>query len=151
MRLAELAGLKLKDINFDSGMIKIFGKGAKERAVHVSKPVINALMVYLQMRSDKCPELWVSEERKPLKRDGVRTMVKRLCKEAEVTVKPGAHTFRHTAAIMCLRNGMDSFTLQLMLGHSTPQMTQHYVSTLGSEDVAREHETASPVSRLGIK
>ena len=85
-------------------------------------------------------------------RYGLQTMIKRLCKRAHVNgVKRGPRTFRHTCAINYLRNGGDVFTLQVMLGHSSLEMTRRYVSALGAEDLIRVHQKASPVDNLGIK
>jgi len=78
-------------------------------------------------------------------------MVRRLCKWAKITgVKIGPHTFRHTAAINYLRNGGSEFTLQIMLGHTSLEMTRRYVMALGIEDMARVHEKASPVDNMKI-
>ncbi len=152
LRLSELAGIQLIDIDFDRETIKVLGKGAKERIVRMGKTTQKALLRYLLMRRDNHDCLWVTEERRPMKKAGIQTVVKRLCKRADVTdAKPGTHTFRHTAAIQCLRNGMGEFTLQLMLGHSTLAMTRRYVSTLGEEDLLRAHRMASPVDRMKLK
>ena len=76
----------------------------------------------------------------------------RLCKQAGITdARPGPHTFRHTAAISCLRNGMGEFALQVMLGHSTLTMTSRYVSEINSEDMYRAHEKASPVDNMRLR
>lgn len=149
LRLSELANIQLKDIDFDRETIKVMGKGAKERVVRIGKTTQKAVLHYLLMRRDNYPCLWVSEERRPLTRDGVQTVIKKLCHRANITdAKPGPHTFRHTAAISCLRNGMGEFTLQIMLGHSTLQMTRRYVSSLSQEDMIEAHKKASPVDNF---
>ena len=84
-------------------------------------------------------------------RDGIQTTIEKLCIRAGISgVKRGAHTFRHTAAIQCLRNGMGEFTLQMMLGHSTLAMTRRYVSSLSQEDVFKAHQKASPVDNMKL-
>ena len=149
LRLAELANIQLSDMDFDRGLIKVMGKGAKERVVRMGKRTQKALLQYLLSRNDSYPSLWVTEERTPLSRHGLQTAIKRLCHRAAIAdAKPGPHTFRHTAAISFLRNGGSEFTLQIMLGHSTLQMTRRYVSTLGEDDMIRAHEIASPVDNL---
>lgn len=125
------------------------GKGAKERVVRIGKTTQKAILRYLLMRTDPYPCLWVTEERRPLKGKGVQMAIKRLCHRANIKdTTPGPHTFRHTSAINYLRNGGDVFTLQVMLGHSTLQMTRRYVSTLGADDLFRVHQKASPVDNL---
>jgi len=151
LRLSELTNIQLADINFDHETIRVMGKGAKERVVRFGKAVQKALLKYLLLRKDGHPCLWVTEGRRPMAREGIKMVVKRLCHRAGVVgVKPGAHTFRHTAAISYLRNGGDLFTLQCMLGHSTLEMTRRYTSSLGAEDMIRVHKKASPVDRMGL-
>lgn len=152
LRLSELAGIQLKDMDFDYETIKVMGKGAKERVVRIGKRTQKALLRYLLMRKDGLPCLWVSEEKKPLTREGVRVTIRNLCHRAEITdAKCGPHTFRHTAAILSLRNGMGEFNLQTMLGHSTLWMTRQYVQSLNEQDLIKAHRQASPVDNLGIK
>lgn len=151
LRLSELASVQLLDINFDSETIKVMGKGAKERVVRIGRQVQEALLQYLLLRSDNHPCLWITEERRPLNKTGLQTVVKRLCHRAGVTdAKPGPHTFRHTAAIHFLRNGGGEFTLQIMLGNSTLQMIRRYVSSLGAEDMIKAHQKASPVDNMRL-
>lgn len=152
LRLEELSNIQLKDINFDQETIKVMGKGAKERIVRMGKSTQKAMVKYLLKRDDSYTCLWVTEERKPIRRAGIQITVKRLCQRAEITdAKPGPHTFRHYAAISCLRNGMNVFTLQEMLGHASLEMTRRYTKTLGAEDVIEAHKTASPVDMLKLK
>ena len=152
LRLAELAGIQVEDINLDRETIRVMGKGAKERIVRVGKTAQKALLRYVLMRDDGYPCLWVSGERRPMTKPGIQVTIKRLCHRAGVTdARPGPHTFRHTAAISYLRNGGGEFTLQIMLGHSTLQMTRRYVSSLGAEDMINAHKLASPVDNLKLK
>lgn len=143
IRLNEIANIKLSDIDFDKETIRIFGKGSKERIVCIGKHTQKALLKYLLMRHDNLPCLWLNESRKPLSRDGLQVAVKRICKLAGVTARPGLHTFRHMAAIMFLRNGGDSAILQYMLGHSTLEMTKRYLSTLGERELIAAHKRYS--------
>lgn len=149
LRLSEVANIRIQDIDFDREVIKVMGKGAKERVVRIGQETQKALLKYLLARNDDNDCLWVTEERKPMTKDGIQTTIKVLCKRANIKdAKPGPHTFRHTAAIHCLRNGMGEFTLQMMLGHSTLRMTRQYVSALADEDIIKAHRQASPVDNL---
>jgi len=148
LRLSELEGIQLSDLDFDNSTIKVMGKGAKERRVRISPDTQKAILRYLLRRKDDgLPCLWVTEEHKPLRARGISSMIRRLGERAGIThqVRTSAHTFRHTAAIQYLRNKGDQFTLQIMLGHSTLEMSRRYVSTLGVEDMLKVHQTASPV------
>jgi len=148
LRLSELAGIQVTDLDVDNGTIKVMGKGSKERRVRISQDTQLAILRYWAHRKDnKSPSLWLTAENKPLQPRGISTMIRRLGKLAGIghEVRTSAHTFRHTAAIQYLRNKGDQFTLQIMLGHSSLEMTKRYVSTLGVEDMLKVHQTASPV------
>jgi len=148
LRLSELAGIQLDDVDFDNGTIKVMGKGSKERRVRISPETQKSILRYLlRRRNNDLPYLWVTEEYKPFRPRGISSMIRRLGELAGIKhqVRTSAHTFRHTAAIQYLRNKGDQFTLQIMLGHSTLEMTKRYVSSLGVEDMLKVHKTASPV------
>jgi len=148
LRLSELAGIQHCDLDFNNGTIKVMGKGSKERHVRISPETQKAILRYLLRRKDdNLPYLWVTEEYKPLQPQGISSMIRRLGERTGIRhqIRTSAHTFRHTAAIQYLRNKGDQFTLQIMLGHSTLEMSRRYVSTLGVEDMLKVHKTASPV------
>lgn len=152
LRLSELAGIQLVDIDFDRETIPVMGKGAKERVVRIGKTTQKALIRYILKRNDEHECFWVTEERHPMTKSGIQIAVKRLCKRANITgCKLGPHTFRHTAAINYLRNGGGEFTLQIMLGHSTLAMTRKYASSFSTEDMIRVHRVASPVDNMKLK
>jgi site-specific recombinase XerD len=152
LRLSELTNIQLADIDADNDCILVMGKGSKERRVRMGATTTKAVHRYIFARTDDYPCLWVSEERVPLTRYGVRDTVKTLFHRAGITgVKMGPHTLRHTAAISYLRNGGDWFTLQIMLGHASPVMTRRYLSSLGADDMMRVHQKASPVDNLKLR
>ncbi len=151
LRLSELAAIQVTDIDFDNGIIKAMGKGRKERFVRVGKETQKAMLRYLLMRKDKLPWLWVSDKGEPIKARGIQSLIKRLGKRAGITdARCSPHTFRHTFAITCLRNGIGEFNLQCLLGHTTLQMTRKYVQTLGTGDAIAAHEKASPVDNMRL-
>ena len=151
LRLSELAGIMLSDVDFDRGIIKVMGKGAKGRVVRVGKESQKAILKYLLQRNDSLPQLWITLDRKPMAARGIQSLIKRLGKRAGITdARCSPHTFRHTFAITCLRNGIGEFNLQCLLGHTTLQMTRKYVQTLGANDALSAHEKASPVDNLRL-
>jgi integrase len=91
---------------------------------------------------------WAAKELGLIGNDS-QNMVRKLCRRAGI--RGGPHKLRHTAATNYLRNGGTEFTLQIMLGHSTLNMTRRYSRTLNSDDMMRIHEKASPVDRMNIK
>ena len=149
LRLAEMASIKMKDLNVETGLIKIMGKGAKERTVRIGLTTRKTLLRYLRFRDDRYAELWQTEERRPLTRNGMQIAIVRLCKRAEVKdARCGPHTFRHTFATMALRNNAGEFNVQTLLGHSTLTMTKRYVESMQSERALEAHEGFSPVDRM---
>lgn len=152
LRLAELTNIQLADIDFDRETIKVMGKGAKERVVRIGKSAQKALLRYLLSRDDGYPCLWVTEERRPMTKDGIQSCIKVLCRRAEITdAKIGPHTFRHTFATLAIKNGANLFYVQSLLGHSTLTMTRRYASTIDSEEAVKEHHKFSPVDNLRLK
>lgn len=151
LRLSELTGIKLSDIDINQGIISVMGKGAKQRLVRIGRETQKAILRYLLLRNDDWPCLWVTEERQPLQAGGIRQIIKRLGKRAGIKdVRCSPHTFRHTFAITCLRNGIGEFNLQCLLGHTTLQMTRKYVQSLGASDAISAHEKASPVDNMRL-
>jgi len=151
LRLNEMSGIQLADINFDRETIKVMGKGAKERYVRIGREAQKALLRYILGRKDELPCLWVTEERRPLTREGVKVTIRILCHRAEITrEKRGPHTFRHSFATMAIRNGANLFFVQSILGHSTLQMVRRYAKSIDSEDAVKAHVKFSPVDNMRV-
>ncbi len=151
IRLSEMSNMQIKDIDFTRGIIKIMGKGAKERVVAIQQRTQKALLTYLLMRDDHYGCVWVSEERRPLSPCGIHQMIHELGIQAELeNIRCSAHTFRHTAATMCLSNGAGEFEVQAMLGHSTLTITRLYAASINSEKAAEAHKRFSPVEHLKL-
>jgi len=149
LRLAEMTSIIMANLNIDTGLIKILGKGAKERTVRIGVTTRKALLKYLRYRDDRYSQLWQTEERRPMTRNGIQITMSRLCKRAEITdARCGPHTFRHTFATMALRNNAGEFNVQTLLGHSTLTMTRRYVESMQSERALAAHESFSPVDRM---
>ena len=152
VRLSELVGMKIRDIDKSEGYVKVMGKGNKERMVRIGKTVQKALWRYLVYRPQNGrEELWLTEEGKPLDGSGVQSLVKRLKQRAGVSGDGGIHRFRHTFALNFLRADRNVFNLQYLLGHSDLEMVRRYTATLGMEDALKAHEKASPADLLGLK
>jgi integrase/recombinase XerD len=147
-RASEVTNIKIRDVHFSSGKLKVIGKGAKERYVYLGKRALSALWLYVK---DERPEpAKVGEEHLFLTIDGyamdrhtLRNLIRRLAKRAGI---PGAstHAFRHTAAIEHLRNGMDLVSLQHLLGHADITTTRIYLEALSDEDIEARAKRTSP-------
>ena len=146
LRLAELANLKLSDINMEQGIIKVVGKGDKERLVRIGIKTQKALWNYLAHRPVEVDHVWISRENQPFTATGIAQMIRNLGRRHGIRLSP--HKLRHSFAISFLRNGANPFELQIALGHSTLKMTRRYTQALRFEDVFKRHVLASPVDRL---
>lgn len=105
IREAELVGMKLNDVDFRGGAIKVFGKGDKERIVHISEKARQALWRYMILRDLKAgnnQRVFLSESGKSLTEDGLRTVIKKIGRAAGVQ-EVYIHKFRHTCAMAFLR------------------------------------------------
>jgi integrase/recombinase XerC len=152
LRLSEMAGIQLADIDFDRETVKVMGKGAKERVVRIGKTAQKALLRYLLMRRDDHPCLWVSEERRPLTHWGIAQVIDVLGKRAGIgDVRCSAHTFRHTFATRALLNGAGEFEVQSLLGHAKLDMTRRYAASLRSEEAVVGHRRFSPVDNMRLR
>jgi len=152
LRVSELAGIKVEEVDTEKGWIKVRGKGAKERVVRIGTTVQKALWRYLAHRGDNPrPDLWLTEERLPCASAGIQIMIRRLKERAGVTSKGTCHRFRHTFALNFLRADRNPFNLQYLLGHSDLTMVRHYTATLGMEDALDAHVKASPADTMRLR
>ena len=156
VRLVEMSNIQRAHINKEYDLILINGKGAKQRFVPLGKTAQKALLKYINLfrrdPADAIPNLWLTEERRPMGRYGIQIMVRRLIRLAGVTgVKIGPHMFRHFLAENYLENDGDKATLQTLLGHSTNKMVNRYVrNTVDLKIMRKVHHNASPVDRLHL-
>ncbi len=154
LRLNEVSKVQLGDVDFEDEIITVMGKGSKERVVRIGKNSRKALLRYLltrKVKPDPYTNLWITEEHRPMTKDGVKLTIKKLCHRAQVSARPGTHTFRHTFGTQALINGADIREVQSLLGHSTLTMTLKYVATANSEQAVVSHRKFSPVDRLGLR
>lgn len=153
LRVGELLGLRLDDINFDTGQIRVMGKGRRERFVYMSATVHKVLFKYLWHWRPKVPaeHLLVHDSGRPLSRFYVEHRLQAYGRKAGISgARCTPHTLRHTFAVEYLRGGADTFTLQRILGHSTLEMTRHYAE-VSDGDVEIKQKMFSPAERLEIK
>jgi site-specific recombinase XerD len=152
VRLSELIGMALEDVNTSNGNIRVMGKGSKERMVRIGKVTQKALWRYLMHRpGNGYQELWLSEEQRPLSCGAVQCLIKRLKERASINGSGTVHRFRHTFALNFLRVDRNVFNLQYLLGHNSLEMVKHYTAALGMEDALMAHEKASPADMMGLK
>ncbi len=128
IRVSELSNLDLDNLNMKEGMIKVRGKGRKERIVPVGRKAIEALRGYLIERSllkKSHIALFLNRSGTRLSDRGVRRVVVKYAREI-LLGKVGPHTLRHTFATHLLQGGADLRVIQELLGHASLSTTQKY-------------------------
>ena len=147
LRAAEFVSLNVGDVDKD-GVVRVRGKGQKDRYVVLGAQARKAVLRYLVGRGEVHPDdpLWVSNTGKRLAYDGLYQVLKRLGKRAGVW-PVGPHRFRRTFAVWALRGSMDVHHLRAILGHADLQMAQRYLA-LVKDDIVEAHRQASPVDRF---
>ncbi len=153
-RISEVVGLSLIDLQGDDGLLRVFGKGAKERLVPVGGPARQALDGWLAKgRPSLAPEAWArrSDEEAVflntrggrLTRQGAWGVVHRHAERAGVAGVVSPHVLRHSCASHMLAHGADIRVVQELLGHVSIATTQLYTS-LGQEHLRASYERAHP-------
>jgi len=152
LRLTELATIRLRDIDKESGWIRVTGKGAKERMVRMGHASQTALQHYLDHRPGSgTGALWLTREGSPLTSRGLQSAFRRLKQRAGIDEEGGCHRMRHTFALSFLRSDRNPFNLQYLLGHNSLEMVRHYTATMGMEDALEAHVKASPADHLAAR
>jgi site-specific recombinase XerD len=147
LRVSELIGLKIDNVNLKRDEFSIEGKGGKRRVVFLSEQAKHWIKKYLGLRKDMNPYLFVSHDKRtkqkkksnkqsqydPLTTRSVQRLVKKYAKIAGITKPVSPHTLRHSYATDLLQNGADIRSVQAMLGHSSITTTQIYTHITDKE------------------
>lgn len=152
-RLGELTSLTMENMDLKNGLLKITGKGNKQRLVPIGRNVRKQLWRYIRLY--RPPPLRPLDDFVFLTRDGrkltnnrVEALMKKYGNRAGITgVRCSPHTLRHTACSMYLRNGGEIFSLQAITGHSSLTTLKHYIH-LSGDDISAAHSKFSPVDNL---
>lgn len=130
-RVYEISNLKRQDIDLDNGIIKIFGKGSKERYVQIGNQEILQLMKEYYKRNqeeiDKSGFFFVNRRGKRFSEQSIRRMIRKYSKQAGISLPVTPHMFRHSVATYLLEEGVDIMYIQKILGHSSIKTTQIYL------------------------
>lgn len=134
LRVSELINLRLSDLFFEEGFIKVTGKGDKERFVPIGKITQkyivlyrNSVRIHQVIPKEFQDTLFLNRRGKQLTRAMVFTIVKQLAKKAGIQKKISPHTFRHSFATHLLENGANLRAIQQMLGHESITTTEIYM------------------------
>jgi site-specific recombinase XerD len=148
-RANEFLDIKLDDYNKFSGEILIrHGNGRKPRTVFLGKITRRAVRGYLNNRKAKSDDLWITNSGEQLTYFGLREIIRRRAKLANIE-PPAIHSFRRAFAINMLRAGVDVFSLQKLMGHSDLQILRRYLAQT-KDDIALAHSIGSPVDNCKL-
>jgi integrase/recombinase XerC len=119
IRVSELAGLRLEDVDFLKPAIHVRGKGSVEREIALEKRGVQALKNYLAVRPESLSSvLFLNYKGEPISDRGIRKMVVKYRKKAGITKKAICHSLRHTFATYKAERGVSPYQLQQWLGHA---------------------------------
>ncbi|MFC6348128.1 tyrosine recombinase XerC [Vagococcus carniphilus] len=134
IRVTECTNIKIKDIDFDTSVVLIYGKGNKERYVPFGSFAHDAILDYMKHGRDELMTkgktthdfLFVNHRGEKLTDSGIQYILKKMIEKSSLTADIHPHMFRHTFATHLLNNGADLRTVQELLGHSSLSSTQIY-------------------------
>jgi integrase/recombinase XerD len=158
MRISELAGLRLADLDLDRQMALVFGKGSKERVVPYGRHACSALEAWLGPggRGAMAPDRWarradeesllISTRGRRMSRQTVWVVVRAAASRVHLEDKVTPHVLRHSCATHLLEHGADIRVVQELLGHAAITTTQVYTK-VSNDLLRREYEAAHPRAR----
>jgi integrase/recombinase XerD len=132
LRVSEWISLSVRDLLLEEGLVRVFGKGSKERLVPIGRSAIGAAAVYLRELRPKLEKgegkgiLFLNSRGRPLSRMGAWKILRGYVERAEITKHVTPHTLRHSFATHLLEGGADLRAVQEMLGHVDISTTQIY-------------------------
>jgi integrase/recombinase XerC len=151
MRRSEVAGLRVADIDFSRGVIRVTGKGNKMRLSPMPNYLSNLLSDFLRQRNEAFPAtpetaLWLTAKGEPLKPDGIHRIVKRYLPLVSRAEKHSPHVLRHSFATHLSDHGADLNAIRELLGHSSLAATQIYMHN-SIEKLKKVYDQAHPKAK----
>ncbi len=149
LRVSELVGLKLNDINFERGYLIVVGKGSKERVVPLGETASAIVQEYRErarrslLKGRDSDHLFISSQRRGITRQMFWERIKYYARKAGIGRNVSPHTLRHSFATHLLDNGADLRAVQAMLGHADISTTQIYTH-VSRERLKKIHEKYHP-------
>lgn len=134
MRSEEMSNLRIADLEPEKERIKVYGKGRKERYVEYPMEARRAVWQYMKFRRDDLPELWLTEERDPLKLAGARIAISRTYQRAGFKVKDELHILRRTWAVNKIRQGVNIKYIMVLGGWEDISTMDKYVAAVETEE-----------------
>ncbi len=155
LRITELISLTFQDIDFENCVLRVYGKGRKERIVPLGDYALNAIQSYLEYRpqlikKNQSDYLFLNNHGKPITRQGVFKMLKKLLDEKGIKTNASPHTLRHSYATHLLEGGADLRAIQELLGHQDISTTKIYTH-VSNKQVEEDYQKYHPRSDEGGK
>ena len=150
VRVAELCGMKMDDLDWRELTILVTGKAGKQRRVSIGQKTAQAIERYQRKRGIKSDWLWLGSANKPLIINGLRMMLKRRFKDAGVKFR-GAHAFRRGFAMEYLASGGQEGDLKELGGWNNYAMVSRYAKANAGERAIKAHKKLSPADRLNVR
>ncbi|RBP42546.1 integrase/recombinase XerC [Roseimicrobium gellanilyticum] len=143
VRISELAGMNVEDVDVYTETVKVLGKGRKQRFCPMGAPAVTAVQRYRSKAGVHDGALFRSKVGKRMTTQAITDIVKKYCRLAGVPVKVTPHKFRHSFATHLLDNGADLRSVQELLGHASLSTTQIYTHVT-TERMKKVYEGAHP-------
>lgn len=143
IRISELAGLTKDDIDFIGGIVKVMGKGKKERIVPIGDKAMIALRSYFDKQKKQTQSVFLNKNGKSITTRGIRNIVGKYIRLAGLKHGVSPHTLRHSYATHLLNRGADLRSVQELLGHANLSTTQIYTH-LTTEKLKNVYDKAHP-------
>ena len=130
MRVSELVEATLPRLNLNQGMVRVIGKGGRERLIPLGEAAIESLQIWLKQARPQltpcCDRVFVSRRGRPLTRQAVWQRIRRHARDAGIVAQVHPHRLRHSFATHLLDHGADLRVVQMLLGHADLGTTQIY-------------------------
>ena len=126
IRVSELVGMDIEDVDLISNMVKVYGKGKKERIVPIGQKAVDAVSAYLNARPFKSQAVFLNKSGGRLSTRSVRNIINKHINRVAIAQKVHPHMFRHSFATHLLNRGADLRSVQELLGHVNLSTTQIY-------------------------
>ncbi len=156
MRVNELCNIKDSDIDGDRILIRK-GKNSKERMVYLSNPILMQIMKYKRVKEKHFKNI-VTEDYLLINKigdkmtvDAIQILIKKIGKEANINKRCSPHTFRHYSAQTLLKNGVDTYSVSRILGHTSTKITEVYLKSMMNDEVLTHTRNKSPLSLIKRK
>jgi integrase/recombinase XerD len=149
IRVSEIVSLKIPQINLNQGVIRVTGKGEKDRLVPIGEYASEFLKQYLQekrrflLKDQASPYVFLSNRSKNMTRQTFWHSIKKYAKQCQIYPEPSPHQLRHSFATHLLNHGADLRVVQILLGHSNISTTQIY-TLVAKHQLKRIHKKHHP-------